>query len=324
MRALVALLLFSSVAQAEPITLRLATVAPEGTAWARELHAFRRDVEKETDGRVQLKWVLGGIAGYETEILERIRRGQIDGLAASHLCERLAPSLRVIRTFGVLRSRAEERYIVQRLRDDIDSEFDKEGFVELGVLSLGMSLLFSREPVRSMEQLLARRWWIASDDDYAAVVARKLGLTVVPLPQGEALTAWDDHKIDGFVAIPASILAFQWAGVLRAYTDLPLASVDGCLLISKRSFERLRGDDQTAVRGAAIKALNRLDDISDETQHRVLAELGPRLGIQRVEPSAEFRTQFYEAVKQARALQIAPELLTRVLSMLADYRAEHR
>lgn len=323
MKTLAALLLLSSLAQAQPITLRLATVAPEGTAWAHQLKALAHEVEATSDGRVKLKWVFGGIAGVERETLDRIRRGQLDGMAASHFCEKLAPTLRVMRTFGVLRSRAEERYVVQRLRDQIDAELQKEGFVELAVLSLGMAVLFSREPVRTYDEFMARRWWVSADDDYAIAVARTVGMKVVPIPQHEARAAFERNEFDGFIAIPASLLAFQWTAV-RAYTEMPLGSVDGCLLITQRSWERLRADDQQMVRAATITAMARLDDISEETSRKVLAEVGPKLGIQRVEPDPHFRSAFIQAVKEARNTQVAPDLMQKVLSLLADYRAEHR
>ena len=51
------LLLFASLsllaadrAAAEPVTLRFATIAPEGTGWAREFKAFARDAEAFSDG----------------------------------------------------------------------------------------------------------------------------------------------------------------------------------------------------------------------------------------------------------------------------------
>src|SRR5206468_969252 len=62
--ALVALALaWAAPSAAEPVTLRLATIAPDGTAWAREVRAFNRDVEALTHGQVRFKWYLGAIAG---------------------------------------------------------------------------------------------------------------------------------------------------------------------------------------------------------------------------------------------------------------------
>src|SRR3954453_10187849 len=83
--------------QAEPIKLRMAAIAPEGTAWARELHALARDIETHTNGAVSMKWYLGGIAGDELTAVDRVRRGQLDGVGGALFCTRLAPSLWVLR-----------------------------------------------------------------------------------------------------------------------------------------------------------------------------------------------------------------------------------
>src|SRR5262249_20794068 len=83
--------------------LRIATVAPDGSAWARELKAWARDVESTTEGAVHIKIYFGGIAGDELTVLDRIRREQLDGAIGSELCTRLAPSLKVARIIGAFR-----------------------------------------------------------------------------------------------------------------------------------------------------------------------------------------------------------------------------
>src|SRR3954467_6995726 len=86
----------STAARADEVTLRMGTMAPDGTAWARELNAFARDVDQRTHGQVRIKWYYGGITGDEPGMGERIRRGQLDGAASGGpLCESLAPSMRV-------------------------------------------------------------------------------------------------------------------------------------------------------------------------------------------------------------------------------------
>src|SRR5260370_35112001 len=93
-----------SLARAEPTTLRIATIAPEGSAWARELRSFSRDVESRSDGAVRIKLYLGGIAGDEMEVLARIKRDQLDGTIGSEICPRLAPSRKVARLVGTFQS----------------------------------------------------------------------------------------------------------------------------------------------------------------------------------------------------------------------------
>lgn len=82
-----ALLLCAATAAAEPHVIRLSSVAPEGTGWARLLRSFTRDVESATGGDVKVKWYLGGIAGDEVRVLERIRRDQLDGAALAIVCD---------------------------------------------------------------------------------------------------------------------------------------------------------------------------------------------------------------------------------------------
>src|SRR4051812_42020614 len=92
-------------AAAQEHVLRFATIIPDGTPWAREVRAFARDVEKKTAGSVRVKIYFGGIAGDETESLQRIQRDQLDATVASMLCHRLAPSMRVTRVPGLLQGR---------------------------------------------------------------------------------------------------------------------------------------------------------------------------------------------------------------------------
>jgi TRAP-type C4-dicarboxylate transport system substrate-binding protein len=324
MRALApAILLLSTVAQAEPITLRMASIAPDGTAWAHELRAFAREVETVTLGRVRMKWYFGAMAGDETSVLDRIRRGQLDGEGAGHACDRLAPTLNVMRLVGLLRTRAEERYVLQRLRDDIDAEFAREGFVALGAGSLGIMLLWSRTPVRSMIELRRLRWWVSDQDEYIRGLARSLGLKLVPTTEIDAGRAYDEGQLDGFIAIPSSLLAFQWSSRVRNFTELPMGSINGCLLVSQRALARLDPQDQVELRAAGAKATARLDDIADQQQQLVPSMLVGKQAIERVVPDEPFRAAFYDAAKNGRARQIDPALLARVLSLLADYRAEH-
>ncbi|MGZ3405855.1 MAG: hypothetical protein ACXVAN_05380, partial [Polyangia bacterium] len=61
-----------AAAHASPAhVLRFATIAPDGTEWARLSRNFAREVEQGTDGEVQIKWYFGGIAGDEKEMIAR-------------------------------------------------------------------------------------------------------------------------------------------------------------------------------------------------------------------------------------------------------------
>src|SRR5262249_23490395 len=122
----------------EPVTLRFAPVAPDGSARARELRALARHVETATAGPGGPEGGWRGAAGDEVEEFDRIAKGQLDGAAFGVLCERLAPTVRVTRVPGVFQSLDEATAMMNILRSDIDREAHKEGFVLLAATSLGV------------------------------------------------------------------------------------------------------------------------------------------------------------------------------------------
>ncbi len=313
-------------ASAEPVTLRLASIVPEGTSWARVFRAFARDVEAQSNGQVRVKWYLGGIAGDETEVPKRIARGQLDGEAASVTCSDMAPSLRVLRIVGMFRRREEAHAVIAHLRPQLETEFRKAGFVPLAITWIGSDLAFSREPIKSMEDLKRLRLWIWSLDPVWMAQMKALGINAVPLPVEEAARAYEEGRLDGFLALPNAALAFQWAAKTRFFSNLTLASMASCMVISSTVLEALPFESQAAVRAAAAKATLHFEDASGAQEDALIGGLFERQGTHLVDASPAFRAQFLETARLGRdrlSDEVVPRtLVTRVLGWLSDFRAE--
>ncbi|MGZ3404966.1 MAG: TRAP transporter substrate-binding protein DctP [Polyangia bacterium] len=305
----------------EPTLLRMAAIAPEGTSWARELKAFARGVEAETGGALRIKWYLGGMAGDEAEEVSRIRRDQLDGGAGAMICDILAPSLAVTRVAGLLRTRAEASRVVNMLTPTIAEEFQRHGFVFLGAAGFGLDVIFSRTPIRSLADLRRGHYWIRKYDDVLRSTLTAMGVQLVELPYADALHAYAEGRIDGFVSTPASALAFQWAAQVRAYTDVKLAYLPGCMTISTRAFDKLPFAQQQAVRNQAATLAVRFEDVGKELDRQLLDEIFSRHGLVRVVPSPEFRRELDATFLAARATLdaklVSPALLSRTLRALA-------
>ena len=70
-------LLLSGLADAA--TLKIATVAPEGSAWMKEMRAGAKEIQERTEGRVQIKFYGGGVMGNDGKVLGKIRIGNLHG-----------------------------------------------------------------------------------------------------------------------------------------------------------------------------------------------------------------------------------------------------
>jgi TRAP-type C4-dicarboxylate transport system substrate-binding protein len=327
MRLVIALaLLCAQSASADTTNIRLATIAPDGAAWTRELKAFGRDVDLRSQGRLHVKWYWGAIAGDEMAVLERIRREQVDGEASGLVCNRLAPSLQVMRVLGLFQSRDEVNYVLGRLRGDIEGEFRKNGFFGLAG-GLGSDIVFSKNPIRSLADLRKSHLWLWDLDEVMLAQLRALGLSPVALPVDQAARAYDDNRLDGFIAVPTAAVAYQWSAQAHWFTDLRFGSVGTCLVIANRVFDALPIQDREIVREAAAKLDVRLEDLGRKQDEELLAGLFAKQGARPLRADSTFRAEFFSAARDVRSKippsLVPPELLRKVEGWLADYRAEH-
>ena len=77
--------------------MKIATVAPEGTPWEKQLKQFKRYVEEGSQGRIQVKMFMGGSLGGEKALVRRTSQGtiQVFGGSAAAIGS-LVPELDVI------------------------------------------------------------------------------------------------------------------------------------------------------------------------------------------------------------------------------------
>jgi len=326
--AIAAALLGATPAAADPTyVLRLATSAPDGTSWAREARALARDVAAESHGSIQVKWYLGGIAGDELEVARRIQRGQIDGIVSGGmLCERVAPSVRALHLTGVYPDRDAASWVASKLRPTFADEAVKSGFALLATIGLGPTVVFSREPIRDMADLRRARLWRWDLDDVGLAMVGEMGFHVTPLPLVEAGRAYDQGRVDGFLAIPTGALAFQWSAQARYLLQQDLDYLIGCMLVANRAMDELPVEGQQVLRSAAAKLQQRIEDLGRRQDEALMSGLFARQGLKPVAPSNAFRAEFLAAARAARE-RLGDKLVPRALMLqvgrlLEDYRVE--
>ena len=69
------ILMFSMPALA--VTLKIATVTPEGSGWMKDMRESAKVIKERTEGRVQIKYYGGGVKGDDAKVLGQIRIRQL-------------------------------------------------------------------------------------------------------------------------------------------------------------------------------------------------------------------------------------------------------
>lgn len=246
--------------EASAIELKLATVAPDGTAWMQEMRAGAELIEERTEGRVQFKFYPGGVMGNDAQVLRRMRVGQIHGgaFAVSGLLDRYS----AISLYGVplmIRSLDEIDYVRERMDPALNAGLEDAGFISFGFVEGGFALMMANEPVRGVADMRRRKVWIPEGDQTSSVALEALGLSPVALPITDVLTGLQTGLLDIVAASPVVALVLQWHTKIKYVTDLPVAYSMGIFALDARPFGQLTEGDQQIVREVMTGVVQRLD-----------------------------------------------------------------
>ncbi|MCA1799308.1 MAG: TRAP transporter substrate-binding protein DctP [Xanthomonadaceae bacterium] len=253
------LVLFCAPLSAQSV-LRLATVAPDGSFWMREMRAGAEEVARRTEGRVRIQYFPGGVMGNEQAVLRRIRIGQLQGGAFTGGGLTAAwPQASLYSLPFLFRSHEEVDYVRTRMDARLERGLAAAGFVSLGIAEGGFARLMSGVPVTSVRDLRGQKVWVPEGDPVAYAAMEALGLAPVTLPLTDVLTGLQTGLINIVASPPIGAVAFQWHTRVAFMTDAPLAYTWAQLVIDRRAFERLREDDRAALSEVMRDVYRKLD-----------------------------------------------------------------
>ena len=323
---MLAALLFGAITGAQAATaIKIATVAPDGTAWMREMRAGADAVKKRTDGRVEIKFYPGGVMGDEPSVLRKIKIGQLQGGAFTG--GELAPVVKDAQIYSqpfLFRNQEEVDKVRAQLDPALKKEFDQAGFDCVGISGGGFAYLMSVKDIKNKDDLKAAKVWVPQGDHIAESGFKAGGVTPIPLPLADVYTSLQTGLIDTAANTPAGAIAFQWHTKIKHMVDLPLTYVVGILVIDKKTVDGLSPEDQKALNEELGAAFTRLEKINrdDNAQARAALE---KQGVTISTPNAD-ETKSWEAIgadarKQLVAEnQVTPEMAAALDKALAQVR----
>jgi len=315
-----AALLLAGSAQAA--TIKIATVAPDGTAWMREMRAGADAVKKDTDGRVEIKYYPGGVMGDEPTVLRKIRIGQLQGGAfTGGELSQVVKDAQVYSLPFAFKTQDEVDKARAQLDPLLKQEFDKAGFDVAGISGGGFAYLMSVNDIKTREDLKAAKVWVPQGDRVAEAGFKAGGVTPISLPLADVYTSLQTGLIDTVANTPAGAIAFQWHTKVRHMVDLPITYVVGILVIDKKAFDTLLPADQKAVNDDLGAAFARLEKINrdDNAQAKIaLQKQGVQIFTPNAAETASWDAVGIEARKQLQAAgEITPEMAAALDKALA-------
>lgn len=322
---LAALLSFVFSAPVQAQTLKIATIAPEGSSWMNDMRAGAKAIEQHTDGRVKFKFYGGGVQGNDKQVQRKMRTGQLHGGAFTsgglNKFQKDADLFALPLLFDTVE---EARHVRADMEQELRQRLEDAGYVNFGFAAAGFAYMMSNRPMKTLTDLDGQKVWIPEGDPAGFAALRALGVAPVVMPVTDVMTGLQTDLLDSVTVPPVGAVVFQWHTRLRYITDTPVAYVYAALLIDKRAFSRISPADQRVVREVMEGIYRKFDQNGvSENEAALQALLESGLQMTETDPDEVFawRGIVYDSHRQlGRNGVFDPGLLDRVMELLEIHR----
>jgi TRAP-type C4-dicarboxylate transport system substrate-binding protein len=277
-RAVVGSILLGLVTTASAQTIKLATIAPEGSSWMDSMRAGAEAIDQRTGGRVKFKFYGGGVQGNDRQVLRKMRIGQLHGGAftANGLIEVQKDSQ--LYALPMLFDNLEEvQFVRSRMDGKLRERIEQAGYVNFGFAGGGFARLMSSGPIANLKDLEGRKVWVPDGDRFAYEAAKALGISPVLMPLTDVMTGLQTELIDTIMSPPAATIILQWNTKVSYITELPVSYIFAAIAIEKKYFDKIKPADQAIVREvmeAIYLEFDRQGNEDNQQAYKVLIDNG--------------------------------------------------
>ena len=310
---------------AHAVTLKIATISPEGSTWMEQMRKGADQVAKATDNRVKFKFYPGGVMGNDKAVLRKIRIRQLQGgaLMAGSLSS-FFPGNQIYSQPMKFKSQEEVDYVRSHMDDYIIKGLDDAGFVCFTLVGGGFAYIMSKSPIASVEDLKDRKIWVPDNDKSTVDSVSSFGVSPIALPLADVRTGLQSGLIDTVGTSPVGAVVLQWHTEINYITDLPLLYIYAVFAIDKKAFNKISPNDQKIVTEHMGQALKELDRLNRQDNVKAIDAL-KKQGIQFITPSQEQMNEWMaNGAKASQALIDAKDLpkapTDKVDALLEQYR----
>lgn len=238
--ALLLTALFVGVFSIHALPIKIGTVAPAGSPWVDILHSMSGQWENLSGGGVHVVIYPGGIAGGESDMIRKMRIGQLQGAALTQLAlGRIVPDILALNIPFLITSDAQFNYLIGKTRGYFAQRFDTAGYKLLAWASAGWVHFFSTKPISSPSDLKKLRLGVPAGDEELLSAWRSLGFNAISLPIPDILTGLQSGMIDAFYSPPSAAVVFQWFKGALHMSSFRVTPVIVGLVIDNRAWDRI-------------------------------------------------------------------------------------
>ena len=324
--ALAALLLISTggVAVSKTAVIKIATLAPEGSAWTEIFNDLNAELKTATNNGVRLKIYPGGVLGNEKDMIRKMYVGQIHGaLLTSAGLSTIFDEMDVFQIPFLFNTYDEVDYVLKKMDGFFKKGFADKGYILPSWSEGGFIRLMSTQPIASLDDLKKAKIWTWEDAPMAKAIFYEAGISAIPLSLPDVLVALQTGLVEVVYAPPSGAISLQWFTKTKYMTDFPLMYLIGGIVIKKNIFTKLSPEHREILLALCSKYMDILKlEVRKENQEAI--EVMAKHGVKLIRPSEEQIAEFKDLSIRAMNRQIGKSFSEKIKDDVIGYVEEYR
>ncbi len=278
--------LLASSASARTV-IKMASLVPDGSVWGKILKDMGADWQEQTDGEVSLRLYAGGVAGNESDVVRKMRIGQLHAaaLSISGLTD-IDKGFEIFEIPMFFESYDELFHVLEKTRPALEQRLAAKGYVLLNWGQAGWVHIFSKQPVQTVDDLRKLKMFSVADNEAMLQLWRQNGFQPVSLAVTDMLTGLQTGMIDAVPTTPPAALSLQWFRHTPYMQNLGLAPLVGATVITQKTWKRLSPEHQQKLKATARSTEKRLMREIPEQDQRAVEQMKQR-GMNVIEVTTE-------------------------------------
>lgn len=306
------------------VTVKMATLVPENSAWFLVLKQVADDWQKISGGKVRVLLYPGGRQGDDPDVVRKMNLGTLNaGVLTSVGLAEIDRSIYALSIPMAFADYEEVYAVLEKMRPKLEANFEAKGFIVLNWADGGWNHFFAKAPAATPDDLKKQKLFTWAGDTKTTETWKKIGFDVRPAPSTELVTGLQTGLFEAFLAPPQVAMITRYYEHTKYMTDLPFQILMGGTVIRKDVWEKIPADLRPKLLESARSAGAKLQQaIRDEYGKDVDAMKKNGLVVTPVDAKA--RDAWRKAAEQSYAMARGGVMPTDAFDDAMRYRDEYR
>jgi TRAP-type transport system periplasmic protein len=241
-------------AQAQTVTIKLGTMAPDGSSWHNLLKGMGERWSTLSGGKVKLKIYAGGVAGNEGDMVRKLRVGQLNAAALSVVgLHDIETSAQCLAAPGLIADQAEQDALVEKMAPILNARFLEKGFQVLTWGDTGTVHIYLNKEVKGLADIKGVKMFAWSGDPHAVKSLELAGFQPVVISSTDIPSSMQTGMIQSFAT--ADIMAFtaRWFENAKSMVTATWGHLPGATIVNKDTWEKIPADLRPALLAASLE-----------------------------------------------------------------------